>query len=758
MNNVASASLTNAQTQAPLQGGFSLNGIRVFPATGEAFLPSGVQTLEPKVMAVLLVLVRAMGQLVSAEQIFAEVWPRSIYSPIAVRRSVNQLRNLFDDMDKSLIRTHPKRGYALHASIEILVPVASTAPEILPCQTVTAGNTQTNIPSSPVLRRQLVGWVVLVMTACALGFWWLNSRPVDQSQRWQLTDLQPLTASAAEESFSLFTPDSSAVVYLKQSNQPGISSELWLATLDRRQQRLLYQSSQRIHFFAFAPALQTTASSPSAPGRTTEKHTALIIASEHHGNLQFSSLPIANSELSDQGVTAEVKPLQPDALFALANSSLHSPFFANNHQLYFLARQQGESRLFQADMATGQLSLLYAPTAQFSPYRIAPAPDPQQIALLGFDQQQRSQLKLLSTDSAELTDYQTLDTNWYFVAYHQANRGYLLSDGKALFYLNAAKHLNKLTFENYAFIHFPAIAPDGRHISYTQANISGNLFGLPLAGGEPQQLTSSSRHDWQGSYSPDQTKLAYVSNKNGYSQIFVQDLQTQQEQLVYANSDQQLALSQPVWSADGRQLAFARNQRLVILQLSASGAQPRHFDTVTGQPQQWLTQPTRVLLKQQAQPTTRWSLFDTASEQQQQLIASDQQQLFSGQQWYQADDRQLSAMRRAAAEPSSRMNTAPPQLDTSSTVLFQAGTNQRILQHFAKTEGIYLLLAEQRLPAQTAPTQASVWFVDAAGKQARKLADISLSGRDVSDITQQQLLYSTFNAEKDILTLRLSQH
>jgi len=758
LNNTVSASLTTAQTQAPLQGGFLLNGLRVLPATGEIFLPSGVQTLEPKVMAVLLVLVRAMGQLVSAEQIFAEVWPRSIYSPIAVRRSVNQLRNLLNDADKSLIRTHPKRGYALHARIESLAPVEPVPPVILPGAAMSAGNTQASIPSAPVLRRQLAGWVLLVITACTLVFWWLNSRPVDQSQHWQLTDLQPLTASAAEESFSLFTPDSSAVVYLKQSNQPGISSELWLATLDRRQQRLLYQSGQQIKFFAFAPALQTTAKSPSAPGGTTEKHTALLIASEHNGNLQFSSLPIANSELSGPRVITEAKPLQPDALFSLANSSLNSPFFANNHQLYFLARQQGESRLFQADMATGQLSLLFAPTAQFRPYRIAPAPDPQQIALLGFDQQQRSQLKLLSTDNTELTDYQTLDTNWYFVAYHQANRSYLLSDGKALFYLNAAKHFSKLTFENYAFIHYPAIAQDGRHISYTQANISGNLFSLPLAGGEPQQLTSSSRHDWQGSYSPDHTQLAYVSDKNGYSQIFVKDLQTQQEQLVYANSDQQLALSQPVWSPDSRQLAFARNQRLVILQLSATGAQPRHFDTVTGQPKQWLTHSTRILLKQQTQPTTRWSLFDVASAQQQQLIDSDQQQLFSGQQWYQADEQQLSAMRSADNEAASGINTAPFPPNTNATVLFQAGANQRILQHFAKTEGIYLLLADKSLPAQTATSQASVWFVDTAGKQARKLADIALSGRDVSDITPQQLLYSTFSAEKDILTLKLSQH
>lgn len=750
MNNAASANLTTVLSQTPLHCGFTLNGHRVLPATGEVFLPEGVQTLEPKVMAVLLVLVRTTGQLVTAEQIFAEVWPRSIYSPIAVRRSVNQLRNLFSDADKSLIRTHPKRGYSLHARIETPPATGPTLTESPQSPPVATASLQVQAMPAIVKARRLkpIGWTGITTALCALvlGLWWLWPAPANQSQSWQVSDLQPLTASAAEESFSQFTPDSNAVVYLKHPNQPGVSSELWLATLDRREHRLLYQSNRQITFFAFATGLMATAAGT----------TALLIATEHADKLQFSSLPIANTELSAQGVTTAAKTLKPDVLFSLADSHLHSPFFTDNNQLYFLARQQGDARLYRADLTTGQLSLLLAPTDQFHPYRIAPAPDQSRITVLGFDQQQRSQIKQLSTDTAVLTDYQTLDANWYFITYHQAARGYLLSDGKALFYLDAAQQLRKLIFENYAFIHYPALSPDGRHISYTQANISGHLFSQPLAGGQPQQMTSSSRHDWQGSFSADNRQLAYVSNQNGYSQIFVKDLQTQQERLVYTNPDRHLALSQPVWSADGEHLAFARNQRLVIVKLSDAKAQ--HFDAVIGQPSQWLSHPARILLKQQAQPANRWLLFDLASAQQQPLVASNQQQLFIGQQWFQADAQQLTVTSGPATGPVTGADTGQVPQSLSSTVLFQAGADQQIHQLTAKADGIYLLLKDKHPQTQPALAQASVWFFDVAARQTRKLADIPIAGREISDMTSHQVLYSTFSSEKDIHTLRFGQY
>lgn len=777
-------------TLTALQAGFTLNEQQVLPATGEVFLASGVQTLEPKVMAVLLVLVRSIGQLVSAEQIFAEVWPRAIYNPIAVRRSINQLRNLFQDHNKSLIRTHPKRGYALHARLTLL-----TTPE--PPNTA-AEKPDATSKSAPQRRKHFLAAqkpfaLLLLCLLCSL-FWWRPLALLSQPTNWQVSALQPLTASKAAESFSLYTPDSSAVVYLQHSGQPNGVSTLWLAPNNGQQHRLLYQSQLPIKFFALMPATTampsagptakpiTTQLAPAIPQTPAKSALQLVIAHEHSGGVHFYRLQIADAQRTADPSVAPPPHLSPPAaqltpLLTLADSSLFSPFFIVNQQLYFLARQRGEQRLFQADVTTGEFSLLLAPSHQFSPYRIAPAPQ-QQIAVLGFDHQQKSQIKLLATDTATLTDYQTLDANWYFLTYHQAGQGYLLSDGKALFYLDNTKKISPITFENYAFIHYPALSPDGRHISYTRTDIQGDLFSLQWPDGQRQPLTTAARHNWQGSFSPDGNRLAYVSNKHGHSQIFLKDLASQQEWLLYANADQQLALSQPIWSADGERLAFARNQRLVIVQLSDS-AQLSHqkspgesgpqsqalslqLDNVLGQPVQWLSNPARILLRQPGQPTSRWLLYEVASQQLQPLATSNHRLFFSAGHWFEADAQQL----RIISTPLTAAAPLPLSPAEPADAVFSADEPQHIVKQFVKAEGIYLLLAGQP-PA----SQSSVWFVSAASHQVSKVADVPLSAQQIWDLreisqppplrqqqkNQLQILYSQETSEKDIQTLRFSK-
>ena len=54
-----------------LQNGFSLNEFAVFPASGEVKTAQGIQSLEPKVMQVLLQLANSAGEVISAEQLFS---------------------------------------------------------------------------------------------------------------------------------------------------------------------------------------------------------------------------------------------------------------------------------------------------------------------------------------------------------------------------------------------------------------------------------------------------------------------------------------------------------------------------------------------------------------------------------------------------------------------------------------------------------------------------------------------------------------
>lgn len=685
------------KSAATLQAGFKLNDYVISPTTGEVWLPDRVVTLEPKVMQVLLALTLAAGKVISAEQLFAQVWPTSIYSPVSVRRSVNQLRKVFNDADKVFIKTHPKLGYSLHANIALI-----DALKPLPDQRSTL------LPGKARRGNYLALFGAAVICAALLLF-----KPWQAGQQWHVTALQPLTATAAQASYSIFTPDGRAVLYVTKNadQQPG--SELWLTSTDRAETRLVYQSDTSIEFFSWVPA----SGDNTAPRQ-------LLLASSQADAVRFFSLYLSG----DYQLLTSVEHFQ------LTGSQSVSPFFSTASQVFFLARHAAEHRLYQADLSTGQVDLLLSPSQQFSTYRIAPAAAPDTITLLGFDQQRRSQIKLLSTTTGEITDLATLDANWYFIVYSKPFGGYLLSDGKGLFLLNKQQQLTKLTFENYAFLHFPGLSPSGSQLTYTQAKINGNIHSASLPANEVNQLTHSTMHDWQGSYSPDNSQVAYVSNKHGHSQVFVLDIASATERLVYANSEQHLALSQPVWAENGTQLAFARNERLVTVNLAGNTPIIQHFDQVIGQPSQWLAPTNEVLIRQASQPFTRWYRFSLSTGKQQQVAASNN-------------------------TPQVLHNGQPLQIsqqyvqDAEGTPLFTVTGGYHISQHFAKPNGIYLLLQQQ----QATQANAEVWFFDYARQTGEKISAIHLADQDISDISQQQLLYSSFKVEKNIHTLTLTK-
>ena len=692
-------------TEAALLAGFSLNEYVVSPTSGEVLLPDGiVLTLEPKVMQVLLVLAEAAGNVISAEQLFTRVWPRSIYSPVSVRRSINQLRKVFNDTSKVLISTHPKRGYALHATIAL-------TKDKQPPPTHEAVPQHDAVQHTGTGRRYAIAATAIILVLLVI-YQIYNVRQA--TVQWQVSELQPVTATAAQESYSVFTPDSQAVVYVKQTvdAQHKQYSELWRTSLDRSQNQLLYRSNSRIDFFAWLPA----SADPSASLR-------LLLASQQTDRVQFVSLTLSDDYLLQSR----------NEHFTLPDTEVVSPFFSMGTKVFFLAQQQGKQQLYQANLANGQVDLLLSPNHQFSPYRIAASADIDAITVLGFDQQQRSQIKLLSTKAGEITDVKTLDANWYFIAYNKAFGGYLLSDGKGLFALDGQQQLTKLHFENYAFLHYPALSPTGRQLSYTQAKINGNIFSLDLTGQQVTKLSHSTMHDWQGSFSADNRKLAYVSNKHGHGQVFVLDLASNTELLVYDNQDQQLALSQPVWSADTMQLAFARNQRLVIVDLAAATPQVQHFDQVIGVPTQWHDSGDSLLIRQASQPLSRWFTFAVTSAKQQYITASNRPQVLHENQRFEIGLQQIH--------------------DADANVVFAADKPYRIAQHFAKSDGIYLLL-RQPAPAQN---NTEVWFFAYASQSAEKVSAIRIPEQDISDISQQQLLYSSFTVEKDIHTLKLTK-
>ena len=112
--------MENTQQSIEKNEVFRLGSWLVEPASGSLSRNDEVIHLAPKVMKLLLFLVRNQGEVVSKEQLMSAVWPDTFVAETALTRSVSELRHSLDDNSSHpvYIETIPKRGYRLLAKAE----------------------------------------------------------------------------------------------------------------------------------------------------------------------------------------------------------------------------------------------------------------------------------------------------------------------------------------------------------------------------------------------------------------------------------------------------------------------------------------------------------------------------------------------------------------------------------------------------------------------------------------------------------------
>jgi tricorn protease len=99
----------------------------------------------------------------------------------------------------------------------------------------------------------------------------------------------------------------------------------------------------------------------------------------------------------------------------------------------------------------------------------------------------------------------------------------------------------------------PGIAPDGSEIAFVSG---GDIWTVPASGGEARLLISNEANDTHPVFSPDKTKLAFVSTRTGGGDIYVLTLGTGNlERVTYDDGMEQL----DGWSRDGKWLYFFSN-------------------------------------------------------------------------------------------------------------------------------------------------------------------------------------------------------
>ncbi|MEX2148640.1 MAG: FlgO family outer membrane protein [Steroidobacteraceae bacterium] len=116
-----------------LEQGFGLGTLRVDPNAGEVAGPGGTEKLDPKVMAVLMMLAERARHVVPREELLARIWPNAVVTDDALTRCLYELRRQLsqaggDEQLKAMIETVPKRGYRLNGTVTPPTPGTETRP------------------------------------------------------------------------------------------------------------------------------------------------------------------------------------------------------------------------------------------------------------------------------------------------------------------------------------------------------------------------------------------------------------------------------------------------------------------------------------------------------------------------------------------------------------------------------------------------------------------------------------------------------
>jgi Tol biopolymer transport system component len=118
-------------------------------------------------------------------------------------------------------------------------------------------------------------------------------------------------------------------------------------------------------------------------------------------------------------------------------------------------------------------------------------------------------------------------------------------------------------------------SPDGTFILYGSSDdeTQGNLWAVPLDGGEQRAIIDAPFDEDGGRFSPDGNWLAYTSDESGRREIYIQRLEGTDR----IGGPQRVSSDggvKPQWRGDGRELFFLQGTMLMAVDMDLAGDRP----------------------------------------------------------------------------------------------------------------------------------------------------------------------------------------
>lgn len=478
-------------------------------------------TLEPKIMDLLRCLTEHEGEVVSQERIFQHVWKDTTFSPSTIQRGIALLRKAFAENAKtpSYIKTYPKRGYSLIAEVK---------------------SVDSSSPSKAASRKTHVWVSVMAFFAILVGSYFWFTQPDIKTEFHQRTIL---TKGESNEYEAQVHPQGEYRLFLRDKPD-GTGNNIWLTRLSDSREFQLTDSKDDHHAgIVWSPDGQ---------------HIAFVKKNARSDIVGYISLDTISLSASIQ-----------TELHSFASRTVlgHRFQWSANNKLYLLNIPfPEETHLLRMDIATGTYTTLLKSSGKELIQNIALSPNQQVLAFTKSVNQNRYEVHLLDLNSDKTTKLTTLDNQIFGITWHPAGKHLLASNKSVLKLIDLTGNTEEISSINSNIID-ATYSPDGQAILMQTVDMDVDILYSETPFAEQKVMIDSEAMDIIPIFSPDESQILYLSNRNGKQQIFVATLDGQ-SRLIFDNPES-LELFGSEWSPDGREIVTATKDALHFIDLAS---------------------------------------------------------------------------------------------------------------------------------------------------------------------------------------------
>jgi transcriptional activator of cad operon len=512
-------------------------------------------TLEPKVMDVLHILTLHQGEVITQQDIFSQVWGDTTYSPGTIQRAIALLRKAFGDDAKAsqYIKTYPKRGYSLIAGVTTTDHPATE-------KTQRKGRPLNSVYTSFLI-------LCLIVTAVYMLY--------PEAVKTEFSRLYPVTTNTDNEYDAQYDPGGQYLLFLRdlpQQNNTRATNQIWVRQLaTSAEYRLTEDTGVTYAGITWSPNGQNIA------------YVQKGAEADHIGYLNFD--PITATALANTLVAS----MEPRTVLG------HRMQWSQDNHLYFIELPATDnSAIIQLDLLTGKKNSLIDVSGKDKIMNIALSPDDQTLAYVKSVKQNRYEIRLLHLQSNDDSLLTTLENSVLGISWHPEGQHILASNKTKLQLINRSGKVENIQFNNFNLIIDATYSPDGRQIVMQATEVDIDILYSEAPFEQHRKLVDSKTMDILPSFSPDESEVLFLSNRNGKQQLFITKIHGS-SQLIFDNPDEH-ELFGFAWSPDAKQVVTASKDTLFFIDLNNGSVQSQHHGQSPFYIQKWYSHEPALLV------------------------------------------------------------------------------------------------------------------------------------------------------------------